>query len=302
MQIAFNDDMDDKGSGLITHQADSYIAFTALASGRYFLTLGDAQHMGGPDYSYRLRISPPQPDFALRLASSSLNAQPGATVPVTVFALRKDGFLGDITLAFKNAPGGFALQGGCIPGGQNKVRATMTFPPTAIPTPVALEMEGRAIVAGRETVRPVVPADDMLQAFIYHHLVPSTALYAVSGTNGMRGAYPKTPTEPVVLVPGSVSPIVLDPQAQAPKNAPGLKLQLSDPPEGFSVESVSVTPGGLTVFVRTSAKVKPGLRGNLIFEGFMERTPPPLKDGKKIEKSRWSIGFLPAIPFKVAGK
>ncbi|MEI6561701.1 MAG: DVUA0089 family protein [Verrucomicrobiota bacterium] len=302
LQIAFNDDRDDKGSGLITHQADSYLTFTALASGRYFLTLGDAQHMGGADYSYRLRISPPQPDFAVRLVPSSLNAQPGATVPVTVYALRKDGFLGDITLAFKDAPKGFLLQGGCIPGGQNKVRATVTFPPTAIARPVPLEMESRAVVDGRETVRPVVPADDMLQAFIYHHLVPATAMYAASGGGFLRGAFPRVPTEPVVLVPGGVSPIVIDPLGRAPQNTDELKLQLSDPPEGFSVEGVSVTPAGLTVSVRTSAKAKPGLRGNLLFEAFMERTPPPGKDGKKGEKNRWPIGLLPAIPFKVAGK
>ena len=301
LQIAFNDDRDDKGSGLLTHQADSYLTFTALAGGRYYLTLGDAQRQGGPDYSYRLRISPPQPDFALRLVPSSLNARPGSTIPVTVYALRKDGFLGDIRLAFKDAPEGFVLQGGCIPAGQNKVRATVTFSQTVSARPVALEMQGRALVGDRETVRPVVPADDMLQAFIYHHLVPARALYAACGGAPVSGKPPKAVEEPVVLVAGGVSPVLIDRQGRLPGNGNELRMQLIEPAEGMSVEKVLAAPEAVTVFVKTAAKVKPGLRGNLIFEGFMERPPPP-QEGKKVEKSRWSIGILPAIPFKVVGK
>jgi len=127
-QVAFNDDEEDKGSGLLTHSADSRLSFTATASGPYYIHLGDAQGKGGSDYGYRLRISPPVPDFALRIVPSSINARPGTTVPVTVYALRKDGFNGDITFAFKNAPPGFQLDGGCIPAGQDKVRATITIP------------------------------------------------------------------------------------------------------------------------------------------------------------------------------
>ena len=301
LQVAFNDDMEDKGSGLLTHQADAYLSFTAVASGRYYLSLGDAQRKGGPDYTYRLRISPPQPDFALRLVPSSLNARPGSTVPVAVYALRKDGFLGDINLAFREAPEGYLLQGACIPAGQSKVLATLTFPPNADAKPVALALDGRALVGGVEMVRPVIPADDMLQAFIYHHLVPANTLYAaLGGGNGGRGKLPKISAEPAVIVSGGVSPVAIEVPSR-PQTADVLQLQLIEPPEGISVEGVSVTPQTIAVSVRASAKVKPGLRGNLVFEAFMERTSPP-KEGKKAEKNRWSMGVLPAIPFKVAGK
>jgi len=65
--------------------------------------LGDAQGHAGPEYTYRLRVSRPQPDFALRVVPSS-----------TVYALRRDGFSGDIVLALKNAPEGFVLSGAKI--------------------------------------------------------------------------------------------------------------------------------------------------------------------------------------------
>ena len=111
-QLAFNDDYDDKGTGLSTHHADSYLTATLPANGAYYLYLGDAQHKGGPEYAYRLRISEPRPDFALRVVPSSINVRAGASVPITVYALRKDGFSGEIALALKDAPKGFTLSGG----------------------------------------------------------------------------------------------------------------------------------------------------------------------------------------------
>jgi hypothetical protein len=62
-QLAFNDDQDDAGAGLETHHADSRIMATLPAGGTYYLSIGDAQHQGGPEYAYRLRISAPRPDF-----------------------------------------------------------------------------------------------------------------------------------------------------------------------------------------------------------------------------------------------
>ena len=98
-----------QGRGLLTHQADSFLRFKLPAGGAYYLHLGDTQGKGGPDYAYRLRISRPQPDFALRVVPSSINARAGATVPVTVYALRRDGFAGEIALKLKDAPSGFIL-------------------------------------------------------------------------------------------------------------------------------------------------------------------------------------------------
>jgi hypothetical protein len=113
-QIAFNDDYEDQGSGLLTHHADSYLMTSLPADGTYYLHLSDAQHKGGADFSYRLRIGPPQPDFELRVAPSGLNARAGMNVPVTVYALRRDGFAGDIRLTLKGAPAGFSLSGGLL--------------------------------------------------------------------------------------------------------------------------------------------------------------------------------------------
>ena len=175
-KLMVNDDHEDKGAGLTTHHADSFISATLPADGTYYLHLGDAQQKGGEAYSYRLRISPPQPDFELRVVPSTINARAGATVPVTVYALRKDGFSDDIALALKDAPRGFVLSGGRVPAQKNEVKLTLKVPPIPVKEPFSLRLEGRAVIQGREIVRPAIPADDMMQAFIYRHLVPAKDL------------------------------------------------------------------------------------------------------------------------------
>ena len=147
-QLAFNDDYEDPGAGLETHHADSRILTTLPANGTYYLYLGDAQQKGGPEYAYRLRIGAPRPDFDLRVTPSSINANGGMTIPITVHALRKDGFSGDIALALKGAPKGFTLIGGLLPAGRDEVRLTLTVPPQPQPEPLSLSLEGRATIQG----------------------------------------------------------------------------------------------------------------------------------------------------------
>ena len=298
-QIAFNDDQEDKAAGLLTHQADSHVEFTLPAGGVYRLQIGDTQRKGGPEYAYRLRVGPPRPDFALRWVPSALNGRPGMSLPVTVYAVRKDGFAGEIVLNLKEAPPGFHLQGGIIPPGQEKVQATLTFPPDPLEAPVALTVEGQAVAGGRELRRPAVPADDLLQAFAYHHLVPAqTMLAATSGTSRVPPLR-LAGTQPLVLQPGGSGQVVVARNGRLPRAASELKLQLFDPPEGISIGEVTTLPdGSMALTVQAASSVKPGFACNLLLEAFVERTPP-VPEGKKPEKRRWSIGVLPAIPLRV---
>ena len=80
-----------------THYADSYLTVSCQPMAFLSSTLGDVQHQGGPESAYRLRISPPRPDFALRVVPSGLSVRGGvAPVPLTVYALRRDGFTNEI--------------------------------------------------------------------------------------------------------------------------------------------------------------------------------------------------------------
>jgi hypothetical protein len=300
-QLAFNDDHEDKGSGLNTHHADSLLTATLPAKGPYYLYLGDAQQKGGLEYAYRLRIGPPRPDFDLRVAPSSINVAGGMSVPLTVYALRKDGFSGDIALALKGAPSGFTLSGGLLPAGQDQVRLTLTAPLQPLREPMSLSLEGRAQTLGQEIARLAVPAEDMMQAFAYHHLVPAKDLRVAVPRRGVFRAPPKILGEQPVKVPAGGA-VRIQVQFQMPQNSPLDKVQfeLSNPPEGIELRDASPVQEGMEVVLRSdAAKVKPGLKGNLIINVSAERRPPAASGRPQANRQRVPLGTLPAIPFEI---
>ena len=208
-----------------------------------------------------------------------------------------------ISLALKGDCSGLILDGGHIPASQDQVRATLTFPPAPANKSLSVSIEGHASVAGRDIVRQAVPADDMVQAFMYHHLVPAREMIAeVSGSNRGRAPIKLLSTAPMVLKAGGTGRALLSLQGRSPFVIAETQLQLSEPPDGISIDGISLAANGATISFKADAtKVKPGAKGNLIVEQFVERTPPAV-NGKTPEKRRFSIGFLPAIPFEVAGK
>jgi hypothetical protein len=174
-QLAFNDDHEDKSDGLNTHHADSYITATLASPGRYSIQIADVQGAGGPEYAYRLRLSRPRPGFALRVVPSSINIRPGQAAAVTVVAQRQDGFAGDIEIALEDAPPGVKLSKGRIARGEDQVKLALTST-SRQPEPVALHVIGTATIDGDKLTRDAVAADDMMQAFIYRHLVCANEL------------------------------------------------------------------------------------------------------------------------------
>jgi hypothetical protein len=296
--IAYNDDLEDKGSGLNTHHADSLIRAALPAKGTYFLFLGDGQQKSGAEYAYRLRISRPRPDFDLRIVPSSLNAIAGMSVPLTVYALRRDGFSGDIALALKGAAGGFILSGGLVPAQQDRVRLTLTVPPALLGETVSLSLEGRAMIQGQEIRRLAMPADDMMQAFAYHHLVPAQELrVAVRRGGAFRIPVTILGEHPVRIIAGETARIKIRMSTNNVQDK--IQFELSDPPDGIALRQASPVQEGAEIELNSdAAKVKPGLKGNLIINMFVERQVAPAKGQVPVAR-RIPLGSLPAIPFEI---
>jgi hypothetical protein len=293
--IAFNDDQPDLASALNTHHADSYLAVTLPASGEYRIGLGDVQHSGGPDYVYRLRLSAPRPDFALRVTPASLSIHGGASAPLTAYAVRQDGFGGPIELRLRQPLPGWSLTGATIPAGQDKVRFTLFAPAQAVPQPLALAFEGRAVVEGHDVLHAAVPAEDMTQAFSYHHLVPAQALCAVVDGRARPGAQVRWLTSPPFrLAPGgSLRLRVSVPVGPAIER---LEFELVDAPAGLTVSSDAA--GELTLHADAAA-ARAGDRGNLIVAvaGVLRQTPggEPLP----ADRQRVPLGALPAAEYGI---
>lgn len=303
-QLVCNDDNDDKGSGLNTHHADSYLRAKLPADGIYFVQISDTQGKGGPEYAYRLQISAPQPDFELRVVPSSLGVRGNGSVPLTVYVLRHDGFTNAIRLSLKDAPTGFKLSGAQVSTNQDQLRFTLTAP--AITTNVLFDLviEGRATIDGWEVAHAAVPADDMMQAFAYRHLVPAQTLtVAVAGRLAQRIEPRILSTTPVKIPAGGTAPV----QVGIPANpaAGRLHFELNAPPDGISIKSFGPAAGrGMEILLESDAgKVRSGQKGNLIINAFAARNDEAGGSKPKAAAQRRAPLFtLPAIPFEIVPK
>ncbi len=299
-QLAFNDDHEDKGSGLSTHHADSRVSLKLPNDGPFFIEVADAQHKGSPDHAYRLQAHQPRPDFELRVVPSSITARLGDNVPLTVYALRRGGFDGAITISPASGLGALSLSGAIIPPGQSTLR--MTLSPRAVPReePYDIAFEGRAQIGDKILVRTARPAEDMMQAFSYRHLVVAeTCKLELLPKSGRMPALSPIDASPLILKPGSNARLGLALRAGPPRKAMPFQFALSEPPEGVSlVETKESWLGEDLVVACDSAKAKPGGRGNLLVAVYFVKEKDNAK-GKAAAAQRQLVGYLPAIAYEI---
>lgn len=304
--IAWNDDHVLKDShlykdvvGLVTHHADSYLTAELPKDGTYFVHIADSQHHGGDEYGYRLRIAVPEGDFALRTTPSSLVARAGGMVPVSVHVLRTDGFAGEIEVVLKDAPDGFKLNGGRIPSGCDRIRMTLAVPGEAPDKPVALQLEGRARIGGKTVAHRAVPSEDMMQAFLYRHLVPSQELLvSVSKNKGRVPLVELAQDGPVMIPSGGTAQVRLNTLNR--RSLGQMRLELKDPPEGLTMQNVKVVNGGLEFALKVDKdSMADGFEDNLIIEAFTQYTSNQKNAKGQNQKRSASIGVLPAVPIKI---
>ncbi|MCP4787461.1 MAG: hypothetical protein GY903_31340 [Fuerstiella sp.] len=178
--IAVNDDHADVGSGLNTHHADSYVMFQASTDGPVFVHLGDMARAGGDAFAYRLRISHPQPDFELRVAPSGVAVRGKSGTALSVYAIRRDGYDGDIRIELGGAQKAFSMPNVVLKPDRDTARLRLKTSLRHTDAPLNLAILGRAATKPERSVRRAVPADDRMQAFLWRHLVPAQSLTAVA--------------------------------------------------------------------------------------------------------------------------
>jgi len=177
--LAVNDDHEDLAEGINTHAADSYLFVRLPADGSYFVQIGDTARQGGKEYAYRLRLSEPRPDFDLRVVPSSLSLRSNSSGALTIYAQRRDGYVGPIKVSLKNPPPGFTAAPVSLSGTQTVARLTVKTSLVRTPEPVTLSVIGTAKNGGQEMVRDGIPAEDRMQAFLWRQLVPASELLAL---------------------------------------------------------------------------------------------------------------------------
>ncbi len=100
-----NDDEATRQSG-----KDSQIAFTAKSDGRYLIRVRDTRGQSGDNYTYKLTLRHPMPNYKLRVEQKEVTLRPGVGTEFEVAANRFDGCDGNIEIAIDGVPEGILLK------------------------------------------------------------------------------------------------------------------------------------------------------------------------------------------------
>jgi hypothetical protein len=272
--LVVNDDTEDKSDGLNTHHADSRIDYTLPESGTYFVRIDDAQGKGGDEYAYSLMIGEEQPDFQLRMVPASVRVAREGTAIVTVHVIRYGGFTGKVELSVVDAPTGLSLQRAVIPEGASSAQVLIAASSRAENQLLALEIEGTANCGARTVSRRAVPAEDMMQAFLYRHLVVAQKLLVQVAEPNPVSVTLKLPSGGVIRArPDSEITLSATINSKGAIGQSGVKLTLSDPPEWLTLgsDAIGQKGGGNEVILKVSPNAEPGNKATVILNGSARR-------------------------------
>jgi len=299
--LAVNDDHVLKDShlhkdtlGIVTHHADSYLTTDIPKDGTYYVEIVDSRRHGSIAHNYRLRISEPRPDFALRATPSSISMRPGSIVPVDIHVLRKDGFDGEVKLSFAESSG-ITIHQPVIPSGCSKFTTTIRGPKKGSKTPLTISLSGAAVHQGKQIVREAVPADDTMQAFLFRHLVPAQEFMATVPPQNwsMPDITIKAEQDVNGIKAGDTIKFTAATNRKLKFKELGLKLR--NAPDGVTVSPKALKGKSLEFEVTVDDKAELNLSTNLIIEVLREELTKD-REGKLQKKRINSLGFLPAIP------
>lgn len=306
-KVGENDDAKDPGEGLLTHQADSELHCRLPETGAYFVQVADTQGQGGAEFAYRLRIAPPDPNFDLRLTPAAVSIPKGGSAPVTIHVVRRDGFTGEIRLALDSFAGAWlTLDAGVIPAGVDRIRATLSAAAAAPPAKLAPVLRGTATANGKTVIRTAAPAEDLMQAFIYHHLTPFRELEVmVTEPAAPFTVAPRLPPAGVLEMPRGREIVIPVTVVRRPGFTGPVRFQLVDPPKGIALRGGGIPPGrneGVVTLLAETKDTPAGLTENLVLTAMMplEREPTP-EERVRIE-NRLGKTTAPAAPAGAPGK
>jgi len=146
-----------------------------------------------------------------------------------------------------------------------------------------------------------VPADDVMQAFIYRHLVPARDLQVAVVGAPPRSSVQLAVPDGLTIPSGGTAKVLVAVSTSGRARFDQVLFELSTPPQGISIEDVVPAPGGSEIILRCDAETaEPGLEGNLIVNVFAARSAEDSGRGKEQRKKRRILlTALPAIPFEI---
>ncbi len=264
------------------------------------MRIADVTNQGSEDHAYRLRVGPPRPDADVYVTPSSISIPAGRAALLSVCTVRKDGYDGPIDLELVDAPEGFSIGGAHIASGQDRVEMTLTAPPQARGELVPLRFRAHLEVDRKAVERPVVPADDVMQAFLWRHIVPAHEFTAAVLGSGRIPVVALEDDDPIRVKRGGKALArfqVGGRRGRAQLN--GMVVEAIEAPKGVTLGAIKPTPDGFSLEIKASREAeRTGIVENLIVEVSVVRERPR-RNSKTPQKVRYSLGYLPAIPIRI---
>ena len=136
------------------------IDYSFSEPGTYALRVEDIAANGGNGYIYHLSIEPTTPDFAISVTPDNPNIGRGGTVLLTVQALRRVGFTGEIDLQVENLPPGVKASSSALSRKMNQGYITLTATPDAALGYAVVQVVGAIKIANGEAInRTATPVE-----------------------------------------------------------------------------------------------------------------------------------------------
>jgi hypothetical protein len=80
-------------------------------------------------------------------------------------------------------------------------------------------------------------------------------------------------------------------------------VELDEPPEGITVQKETPGPEGTEIVLHSDrAKVKPGLKGNLILNAFAAKSQESGTPKPQASQRPTPLGMLPALPYEIVDR
>jgi WD40 repeat protein len=197
---------------------DSRVHFDAPAAGPYLVRVSDSRRLGGDRFVYRLIVRRAQPDFSVSISGMPASVPRGSGQGFAVNAERRDGFDGEIRVAFTNLPSGFAITTPLvIEAGHSSASGTIFAEPDAVEpaetVATNVQVNASASIDGRAVVKPVSGFGPLRlgeKPTLYVQLEPSPADPGAAGHGQPANASGQHPAPlEIVLAPGRTVPAAL---------------------------------------------------------------------------------------------
>jgi len=280
--------------------------FVAPADGKYHLLVSSrlADTVAGPRHFYRVRITPPQPDFHLVALATGVHRPSGTTVlaggqqALTIFALRQDSFAGAIHLRVEGLPPGVTASPQTIGNNLRETSLVLSAANGAAVWTGPLKVFGTARIGGKEVVRearsgslvwPIPPGQNVLPPC----RVDRGILLAVRP--GAPYSLAVTLDKPA-LVQGQQGMLKVKLTRISPDSKTPLTVQPSptELPPGLSINTITIAPNATegTLPINVSPNVPPGAY-NIVLR--TETQMPYSKDATAKQKPN-TLVVLPSTP------